>query len=475
MYSRKLSSVFVLAFAVATASSFAITTKLFTGPIPELKPTSMVQIDSFGNEIGPVIQLGDTNDIAAQSFTRQFDGRHMLIDGSGTSNQIYSATVFSGALIFTDGTTAQNVITGPMIVNDTVNTAGTNSRPTQRVRATVLWAPAGGTFASALTLNPNSNNVNLTVDYFNVGNFSDGADGFVYRNLLSGIRFNFGSQTTALASGFYSLNMTLPEASGLQLPSQGQDTGGHLVICRGRNFSTNAVFNLTAGQVANFGFRPICSPNDPVYPGTNPSDSSNLCWWDLSGDYGFATNEIFNMDGTSGRLQPCVSTFYDLNQTLVNATINFQDLSLVQQYPDQVDVDLVPTDAFGTPTAAASQLSVGVGANGRVNILNPQRGVPNMIFSFKRTHWLRKNSAVSDWTNPASLTFTLDLVNGDADNDNTVGPGDFAALSSAYGSTTGETNFDAMADFDEDGEVGPGDFAILSSNYGAEGDEDFTP
>lgn len=62
------------------------------------------------------------------------------------------------------------------------------------------------------------------------------------------------------------------------------------------------------------------------------------------------------------------------------------------------------------------------------------------------------------------------LFNGDVDEDNEVGPGDFGALSSAFGSVDGDTNWNAMADLDGDGEVGPSDFGILSANFGVSGD-----
>ena len=51
-----------------------------------------------------------------------------------------------------------------------------------------------------------------------------------------------------------------------------------------------------------------------------------------------------------------------------------------------------------------------------------------------------------------------------------VGPGDFGALSAAFGSVDGDSNWDPMADLDGDGEVGPSDFGILSANFGMSGD-----
>lgn len=62
------------------------------------------------------------------------------------------------------------------------------------------------------------------------------------------------------------------------------------------------------------------------------------------------------------------------------------------------------------------------------------------------------------------------LVNGDVDGDNEVAIGDYAILSSAFGSMPGDPNWYEPADVDDDGEVTIGDFAVLSNNFGMEGD-----
>lgn len=86
----------------------------------------------------------------------------------------------------------------------------------------------------------------------------------------------------------------------------------------------------------------------------------------------------------------------------------------------------------------------------------------------KGSHWLRKLS--DDASFAPNATVSLTLTNGDVDGDNEVGPGDFGALSSAFGSVDGDSNWNAMADLDGDGEVGPSDFGILSANFGTSGD-----
>jgi hypothetical protein len=64
--------------------------------------------------------------------------------------------------------------------------------------------------------------------------------------------------------------------------------------------------------------------------------------------------------------------------------------------------------------------------------------------------------------NHAPLAFFL--LNGDADHDRTVGPGDFNLLASHFGQS-GQTW--GNGDFDGDGVVGPGDFNLLASRFGS--------
>lgn len=71
----------------------------------------------------------------------------------------------------------------------------------------------------------------------------------------------------------------------------------------------------------------------------------------------------------------------------------------------------------------------------------------------------------------SNYQFTASVMTGDIDGDNEVGPGDFGAFSSAYGSVNGDGNWNSNADLDADGEVGPSDFGIFSTNYGATGAE----
>ena len=87
----------------------------------------------------------------------------------------------------------------------------------------------------------------------------------------------------------------------------------------------------------------------------------------------------------------------------------------------------------------------------------------------KSSHWLRRGRVQEIGSEGANFVDFF-LINGDADGDNEVGPGDFGRLAHAFGSSLGDFRFDRNADFDGDDEVGPSDFGVLSSHFGESGD-----
>lgn len=80
-----------------------------------------------------------------------------------------------------------------------------------------------------------------------------------------------------------------------------------------------------------------------------------------------------------------------------------------------------------------------------------------------RTHLTEAQEVALSGGVPARADFSL--TNGDVDQDNEVGPGDFGNLALAFLSADGDPNWNALADLDCDGEVGPGDFGILANNF----------
>lgn len=117
----------------------------------------------------------------------------------------------------------------------------------------------------------------------------------------------------------------------------------------------------------------------------------------------------------------------------------------------------------GTPLLS---LEVGLAPDGRFRLPAPTGAI---VISVKKTHWLRR-SVNANTSSGDATGLLLSMTNGDADGDNEITIGDYAVISSAFGSTPGSPNWNPNADLNEDGEVSIGDFAIVSSNFGLEGD-----
>lgn len=99
----------------------------------------------------------------------------------------------------------------------------------------------------------------------------------------------------------------------------------------------------------------------------------------------------------------------------------------------------------------------------------PSSNQQPLTMSLQYRQWLNSVASI-DGLLEDDLGVDLIMINGDADVDNTIGIGDYAILSFAYGSFPGELNWDPAADFNGDDNVDIADYAILSDNYGIDGD-----
>lgn len=112
--------------------------------------------------------------------------------------------------------------------------------------------------------------------------------------------------------------------------------------------------------------------------------------------------------------------------------------------------------------------TLSVDSSGVVRFTTSLRGTYDL--AIKGTHWLRKVRPVTI-VDAGGNAGAYSLTNGDVDGDNEVTIGDYALLSTAFGSMPGDGNWNAEADLDGDGEVTIGDYAQLSANFGASGDD----
>jgi hypothetical protein len=90
--------------------------------------------------------------------------------------------------------------------------------------------------------------------------------------------------------------------------------------------------------------------------------------------------------------------------------------------------------------------------------------------TFDRSQFLKRDIPNVD-LNVGQDALNVTLLNGDVDDDNEVAIGDYAILSTAFGSVPGDGNWIEQADLNGDLEVNIGDYAILSQNFGQVGDD----
>lgn len=105
--------------------------------------------------------------------------------------------------------------------------------------------------------------------------------------------------------------------------------------------------------------------------------------------------------------------------------------------------------------------------DGNFTLSNVQPGTYNVWV--KHAHTLANMEQVTITSADVSLNLGT-LLEGDADNGNSVSLSDFSLLASSYGTSTGDPNYNASADFNADGMVQLIDFSLLASNYGLTGD-----
>ena len=142
----------------------------------------------------------------------------------------------------------------------------------------------------------------------------------------------------------------------------------------------------------------------------------------------------------------------------------------LEQIDPSAAAQMITVEFRPQPDGAIFIRTISVGYNGAYAIPNVPRDLYNL--AFKGAKWLRRvipgvNAMMADASDVNPF-----LLSGDANNDNTVDPGDFGILVSAYNSDArvSGSGFDTRADFNCDGVVDPTDFGILVGDYNLQGD-----
>lgn len=151
----------------------------------------------------------------------------------------------------------------------------------------------------------------------------------------------------------------------------------------------------------------------------------------------------------------------------ISGTITLLDRESGTEVGQQVTIEI--RNVGNTTPLHTEVVTLGAGGAYSFNVASP---VPAGTYDVTAKHakHLRKLLAGQAIAAGGASGLNASLTAGDCDDDNEVGIGDYAVLSSAYNTCTGDGGYDMRADLNGDECVDIADYAILSSNYGLTGD-----
>ncbi|MBX7134692.1 MAG: hypothetical protein K1X67_18650 [Fimbriimonadaceae bacterium] len=185
----------------------------------------------------------------------------------------------------------------------------------------------------------------------------------------------------------------------------------------------------------------------------------------IDGTFGDAFNASTNSIST-GSIVVNIRTNVVAPPTLAG-TVTLQDFG-VSPAGQQVTVEVRP--AGGSSPLQTTQVTLdAAGAYSFILSGSITPGTYDVVA--KGSHWLRGRVANVAVTSTGATGVNFLLINGDVDEDNEVGIGDYAIISGTYNKCLGDLGYAAAADLNGDDCVDIADYAILSSNYGLIGED----
>ncbi|MBX7134945.1 MAG: hypothetical protein K1X67_19940 [Fimbriimonadaceae bacterium] len=280
----------------------------------------------------------------------------------------------------------------------------------------------------------------------------------------SGILYGESQHNT----GLYTLNTstglaTLIGSSGLSsFQNLGYDLRSNTMYCTSSGNDSLYIMDRTTGLATLVG--PLNGP-------TNPNGLA----------YNWITDTLYLVDNTTDNL-------YTINRTTGQATVvgsmgASNILGLVFIAPARLAGRIGLEDWTGPLAGREVEFSIYPAGGG--SLVDYYVGTLDSLGRFwiptnvgpgaydiyaKASHWLQKRRANVNITAAGASGVNFSLVNGDIDDDNEVGIGDYSRLSTSYNLAVGDPGYDVEADLNGDDAVDIADYSILSSNYGLAGD-----
>ncbi|MBX7135657.1 MAG: hypothetical protein K1X67_23565 [Fimbriimonadaceae bacterium] len=319
-------------------------------------------------------------------------------------------------------------------------------------------------------------------------------------------RFIFDSGGTAIPHGFHAIGPTrgvmvgrdgetlyVTRASGellryhlnangtiTQLPSVFPPGASNLHFMRVRFDGELYAADISSNKVFRYRFDAL---NNPVYVGFVTSNGAIDVTFSPDGQemfvsdhFGGGIDRFLYQAGTDSWLYTATIPTTSLGGIAVHQEVNLPPGTVagninLQAFVGPVASQTVTMEILDQNTfAVLDSENVTLDAGGNYSFTTAARGTFRV--AAKSSHWLRRqrpDTIVLDTTKGASGV-NLSLRNGDIDEDNEVGIGDYAILSFAYNSSPGDPNWEPMADLNGDDAVDIADYAILSDSYGEAGD-----
>lgn len=481
---KQFTSLMLLASFAATNAQVAEV----SGVPQRIKPTAYAAVDAQGNVISPWYPFEDRETAQVQNWQFQYDCMPFTTADPATSNfdfAKYNASTWINFLTYRQGT-GLPYVNWPLNANDVQFYPGTKGFPTQYFSTIARWNPNG----QALETGGNTTGLSPTVTVFTTsGTQTDGLFAPATR-ILGGISFAFaGAGNTPLNNGLWWFDMFLPELSQLSWPAG----DGYWIQINARDQATGTIVPMPAGGTAQIAQRPQNGPDDPAFPGTNPSNSDANIWVDFDGDLALSfgdpdplNNEVDNFDvlppaGLPGRRQPAMFMGYDAAAPYANITV---DRDCQGDEDTWVSFKWIAVDGSDVPVMDGTNFITSVveaepTAAGAINLIHPFLDDSALVVQNRYMLYIKPKGYLAVLTSGFNMTTgsslgTIVFKAGDIDDDNEVGGNDLSILSGAFLSVAGDENFVADADIDGDGEVGSSDLSCLSANFLESGDADPT-